>query len=97
MSSIWHETKTRPPRMLDFTTQEDIDLNRHTKGLSNEVYISYMSHEEYISGLGEVLNDILEAEVTIPFDGPIKWRSLHYGYDNPSKDIATPTYWRKKK
>ena len=96
MSNIWHETEKRPPRMLDFTTAEEIEDNKHTKGLVVEVYISYMDHEEYLLNLGRPLDKLVLAEVTIPFDGPLKWKSIHYSYENPSKDIRTPTYWRKK-
>lgn len=95
MSNIWHETKTKPPRMLDFTTQEDIDFNRHTKGLSDEVYISYMTHDEYLLSLGKPLDNSIVAEVEIPFDGPLRWRTL-WG-DGTQIQLKEPTYWRKKK
>ena len=95
MSSFWYETKNRPPKMSDFATQEEIDNNKHTKGLSVEVYISYMSHKEYILGLGMdmLLEKPILAEVTMPFNGPLKWSSI---FKEGSKDIKEPTFWRKK-
>jgi hypothetical protein len=94
MSNIWHETEKRPPRMLDFATEEEILDNKNTKGLCVEVYISYMNYSEYLSCLGKPLHEsITIAEVTIPFEGPVKWTTPFY---NGNKDIRTPTYWRKK-
>ena len=95
MINIWFETKNRPPKMLDFATQEEIDNNKHTKGLSVEVYISYMSYEEYLLGLGMdiLLEKPVLAEVNIPFNGPLKWCAI---FKEGSKDIKEPTYWRKK-
>jgi len=91
MSKRWFETKERPPRMEDFATKEDIELNKHTNGLIGEVYISYMSKEEYIQNFGEIFVPFSEAEVTIPFNGPIKWRTSWL-----SDPIAEPTFWRIK-
>ena len=94
MSNIWYETEKRPPRMLDFASSEEIEENRHTKGLCVEVYISYMGHAEYINSLGKPLQEnITVSEVTIPFEGPIKWSTT---FSNGNKHIKTPTYWRKK-
>lgn len=95
MSSFWFETKNRPPKISDFATQKEIENNKHTLGLSVEVYISYMSHEEYILGLGmDMLSEKpIIAEVSILFNGSLKWSTI---FSDGSKDIKEPTYWRKK-
>lgn len=85
----WQDTKKNPPKMEYFADAREIEHNRampHVKGLFVDVEISYLDPPEGM---------VHEAELSIPFEGKIKWYTHELGKGN--KEMGEPKFWREKK